>query len=86
MLIHILIYLIQGFSNNSQWNYYYAPLKVELIKRGYVFILIQILTLNLIEEVQKNENIKLGKAVQIALNQVVVLMIAVFDKKNQMKL
>lgn len=63
----------------------YAPLKVELIKRGYVFhsdtdteVLV-----NLIEEVQKKENIKIGKAVQIALNQVFgAYAIAVFDKKN----
>jgi glucosamine--fructose-6-phosphate aminotransferase (isomerizing) len=63
----------------------YAPLKVELIKRGYVFhsdtdteVLV-----NLIEEVQKKENLKLGKAVQIALNQVVgAYAIAVFDRKN----
>ncbi|WP_417939102.1 glutamine--fructose-6-phosphate transaminase (isomerizing) [Flavobacterium sp. RS13.1] len=63
----------------------YAPLKEELIKRGYSFksdtdteVLV-----NLIEEVQKNENIKLGKAVQIALNQVIgAYAIAVFDKKN----
>ena len=63
----------------------YAPLKVELIKRGYVFhsdtdteVLI-----NLIEEVQKKENFKLGKAVQVALNQVFgAYAIAVFDKKN----
>ncbi|WP_163409277.1 glutamine--fructose-6-phosphate transaminase (isomerizing) [Flavobacterium ajazii] len=63
----------------------YAPLKEELIKRGYTFksdtdteVLV-----NLIEEVQKNENIKLGKAVQIALNQVIgAYAIAVFDKKN----
>ena len=63
----------------------YAPLKVELIKRGYVFhsdtdteVLV-----NLIEEVQKKENLKLGKAVQIALNQVFgAYAIAVFDKKN----
>jgi glucosamine--fructose-6-phosphate aminotransferase (isomerizing) len=63
----------------------YAPLKEELIKRGYVFksdtdteVLV-----NLIEEVQKKENIRLGKAVQIALNQVVgAYAIAVFDKKN----
>ncbi|SHH21424.1 MULTISPECIES: glutamine--fructose-6-phosphate transaminase (isomerizing) [Flavobacterium] len=63
----------------------YAPLKEELIKRGYTFksdtdteVLV-----NLIEEVQKKENIKLGKAVQIALNQVVgAYAIAVFDKKN----
>lgn len=63
----------------------YEPLKKELIKRGYVFhsdtdteVLV-----NLIEEVQKKENIKLGKAVQIALNQVVgAYAICVFDKKK----
>lgn len=63
----------------------YEPLKKELIKRGYTFksdtdteVLV-----NLIEEVQKNENIKLGKAVQIALNQVVgAYAICVFDKKK----
>jgi glutamine---fructose-6-phosphate transaminase (isomerizing) len=63
----------------------YAPLKEELKKRGYVFhsdtdteVLI-----NLIEEVQKKDNLKLGKAVQVALNQVVgAYAIAVFDKKN----
>jgi glucosamine--fructose-6-phosphate aminotransferase (isomerizing) len=63
----------------------YAPLKEELIKRGYTFksdtdteVLV-----NLIEEVQKKEKIRLGKAVQVALNQVVgAYAIAVFDKKN----
>ena len=63
----------------------YAPLKEELIKRGYVFhsdtdteVLV-----NLIEEVQKKEKIKLGKAVQLALNQVVgAYAIAVFDSKK----
>ncbi|MCW2120341.1 glutamine--fructose-6-phosphate transaminase (isomerizing) [Flavobacterium sp. 7A] len=63
----------------------YAPLKEELIKRGYVFhsdtdteVLV-----NLIEEIQKKENIKLGKAVQLALNQVVgAYAIAVFDTKK----
>jgi glucosamine--fructose-6-phosphate aminotransferase (isomerizing) len=63
----------------------YAPLKEELIKRGYVFhsdtdseVLI-----NLIEEIQIKENLKLGKAVQVALNQVVgAYAIAVFDTKN----
>ena len=63
----------------------YAPLKLELIKRGYVFqsdtdteVLV-----NLIEEVQKKEKLKLGKAVQVALNQVVgAYAIAVFDRKN----
>jgi glucosamine--fructose-6-phosphate aminotransferase (isomerizing) len=60
----------------------YEPLKKELIKRGYVFksdtdteVLV-----NLIEEVQKNEKLKLGKAVQVALNQVVgAYAICVFD-------
>lgn len=63
----------------------YAPLKQELITRGYVFhsdtdteVLV-----NLIEEVQKKEKLKLGKAVQLALNQVVgAYAIAVFDKNN----
>ena len=63
----------------------YEPLKKELIKRGYVFhsdtdteVLV-----NLIEEVQKKENFKLGKAVQVALNQVVgAYAICVFDTKK----
>nr|WP_309755732.1 glutamine--fructose-6-phosphate transaminase (isomerizing) [Flavobacterium sp.] len=63
----------------------YAPLKAELTKRGYIFhsdtdteVLI-----NLIEEVKKRDGLKLGKAVQVALNQVVgAYAIAVFDKKN----
>lgn len=63
----------------------YEPLKKELINRGYVFhsdtdteVLI-----NLIEEVQKKDNLKLGKAVQVALNQVVgAYAIAVFDKNK----
>jgi glucosamine--fructose-6-phosphate aminotransferase (isomerizing) len=63
----------------------YEPLKKELIKRGYVFSSdtdTEVLV-NLIEEVQKKENIKLGKAVQIALNQVVgAYAICVFDKKK----
>jgi glucosamine--fructose-6-phosphate aminotransferase (isomerizing) len=63
----------------------YAPLKVELIKRGYTFTsdTDSEVLINLIEEVQKKENLKLGKAVQLALNQVVgAYAIAVFDKKN----
>ncbi len=63
----------------------YAPLKTELIKRGYTFYsdTDSEVLVNLIEEVQKNEKLKLGKAVQIALNQVVgAYAIAVFDKKN----
>jgi glucosamine--fructose-6-phosphate aminotransferase (isomerizing) len=63
----------------------YASIKKELIKRGYVFhsdtdteVLI-----NLIEEIKKKEGVKLGKAVQIALNQVVgAYAIAVFDQKK----
>jgi glucosamine--fructose-6-phosphate aminotransferase (isomerizing) len=61
----------------------YEPLKKELIKRGYTFhsdtdteVLV-----NLIEDVQKKDNLKLGKAVQVALNQVVgAYAICVFDK------
>ncbi|WP_281238275.1 MULTISPECIES: glutamine--fructose-6-phosphate transaminase (isomerizing) [Flavobacterium] len=63
----------------------YAPLKVELINRGYVFTsdTDSEVLINLIEEVQKKEKLKLGKAVQVALNQVVgAYAIAVFDKKN----
>jgi glutamine---fructose-6-phosphate transaminase (isomerizing) len=63
----------------------YAPLKQELQKRGYVFHSdtdTEVLA-NLIEDVQKKEKLKLGKAVQVALNQVVgAYAIAVFDKKN----
>lgn len=63
----------------------YEPLKKELINRGYTFksdtdteVLV-----NLIEDVQKKDNLKLGKAVQIALNQVVgAYAIAVFDVKK----
>jgi glutamine---fructose-6-phosphate transaminase (isomerizing) len=63
----------------------YEPLKQELIKRGYIFhsdtdteVLV-----NLIEEVQKKEKLKLGKAVQVALNQVVgAYAICVFDKQK----
>lgn len=61
----------------------YDSLKKELIQRGFTFqsdtdteVLI-----NLIEDVMINENIKLGKAVQVALNQVIgAYAIAVFDK------
>jgi len=63
----------------------YESLKKALIKRGYSFTSdtdTEVL-INLIEEVQKTENVLLGKAVQIALNQVVgAYAIAVFDKKK----
>ena len=60
----------------------YESIKQELTSRGYTFqsdtdteVLV-----NLIEEVKKKENVLLGKAVQIALNQVVgAYAIAVFD-------
>ncbi|WP_412987096.1 glutamine--fructose-6-phosphate transaminase (isomerizing) [Pontimicrobium sp. IMCC45349] len=63
----------------------YEALKQELTKRGYTFTSdtdTEVL-INLIEEIKKSENIKLGKAVQIALNQVVgAYAIAVFDKNK----
>ncbi|MDA9069779.1 glutamine--fructose-6-phosphate transaminase (isomerizing) [Algibacter sp.] len=63
----------------------YDSLKQELMSRGYTFksdtdteVLI-----NLIEDVKKQENVKLGQAVQIALNQVIgAYAIAVFDKSK----
>lgn len=63
----------------------YEAIKQELTKRGYIFksdtdteVLI-----NLIEEVKKTEDVKLGKAVQLALNQVVgAYAIAVFDREK----
>jgi glucosamine--fructose-6-phosphate aminotransferase (isomerizing) len=63
----------------------YATIKDELISKGYIFksdtdteVLV-----NLIEYVQLTEKVKLGKAVQLALTQVVgAYAIAVFDKKK----
>ena len=63
----------------------YASIKKELINRGYTFesdtdteVLV-----NLIEEIKKQENVKLGKAVQIALNQVIgAYAIALFDRNK----
>lgn len=63
----------------------YEAIKTELIKRGYSFTSdtdTEVLV-NLIEEVKKTENVKLGKAVQIALNQVVgAYAIVVFDRRK----
>ncbi len=61
----------------------YEALKKELLKRGYTFksdtdteVLV-----NLIEDIKISNDVKLGKAVQIALNQVIgAYAIAVFDK------
>lgn len=63
----------------------YDSIRKELTNRGYVFhsdtdteVLV-----NLIEEVKNKEDVKLGKAVQIALNQVVgAYAIAVFDRSK----
>ena len=63
----------------------YESLKKELTSRGFVFhsdtdteVLV-----NLIEDVIQKEGVKLGKAVQIALNQTVgAYAIAVFDKRK----
>jgi len=63
----------------------YESIKKELINRGYTFSSdtdTEVLV-NLIEDVKKNEDVKLGQAVQIALNQVVgAYAIAVFDKNK----
>jgi glucosamine--fructose-6-phosphate aminotransferase (isomerizing) len=63
----------------------YEPIKQTLIKRGYHFksdtdteVLI-----NLIEDIMTNEKVGLGKAVQMALNEVVgAYAIVVFDKRT----
>lgn len=63
----------------------YDTIKKELINRGYTFhsdtdteVLV-----NLIEEIQQQNDVMLGKAVQIALNEVVgAYAIAVFDKRK----
>ncbi|MBL7713760.1 MAG: glutamine--fructose-6-phosphate transaminase (isomerizing), partial [Chitinophagaceae bacterium] len=63
----------------------YAPIKEELQKRGYVFhsdtdteVLV-----NLIEEVQRQENVALDEAVRIALNEVIgAYAIVVIDRTN----
>ena len=63
----------------------YASLKEELVYRGYQFSSdtdTEVLV-NLIEDVQRKEGLKLGKAVQIALSQVIgAYAIVVFDRKK----
>ena len=67
----------------------YAPLKQELLKRGYTFesetdteVLI-----HLIEDIELNESVKLEEALQIALNQVVgAYAIVIIDKNEPDKL
>jgi len=59
----------------------YEALKIELMKRGFKFTSdtdTEVLV-NLIEDIKISNNVKLGKAVQIALNQVIgAYAIAVF--------
>lgn len=63
----------------------YDALRKELIQRGYTFVSdtdTEVLV-NLIEDVKTKEKVKLGKAVQMALNQTVgAYAIAVFDKEK----
>src|SRR5690606_24653700 len=63
----------------------YDSIKKELIKRGYTFFSdtdTEVLV-NLIEEVKKQENVQLGQAVQIALNEAVgAYAIAVIDRQK----
>jgi glucosamine--fructose-6-phosphate aminotransferase (isomerizing) len=63
----------------------YASIKEELIQRGYTFTSdtdTEVLV-NLIEDIQKKEKVKLGKAVQIALTQVIgAYAIVVFDHRK----
>ncbi len=63
----------------------YAPLKSELLKRGYSFTSetdTEVL-IHLIEDIQLNEHVPLSEAVQIALNQVVgAYAIVVIDKND----
>ena len=63
----------------------YASIKKELINRGYTFYSdtdTEVLV-NLIEDIKTNQKVKLGQAVQIALNEVVgAYAIALFDKNK----
>lgn len=63
----------------------YESLKIELEKRGYIFTSdtdTEVLV-NLIEDVQKKEKVKLGKAVQIALSQAIgAYAITVYDTQK----
>mgnify|MGYP006154540343 CR=1 FL=1 len=63
----------------------YDILKIELVKRGYKFYsdTDSEVLVNLIEDIQKQEKVKLEEAVKIALNQVVgAYGLVVFDSKN----
>jgi glutamine---fructose-6-phosphate transaminase (isomerizing) len=63
----------------------YAPLKEELKKRGHIFMSdtdTEVL-IHLIEDIKQKENVRLGDAVRIALNQVVgAYAIVILSKDN----
>jgi glutamine---fructose-6-phosphate transaminase (isomerizing) len=63
----------------------YGPLKEEMKKRGHVFLSdtdTEVL-IHLIEDIVQKENVKLGEAVRIALNQVVgAYSIVILSKEN----
>lgn len=63
----------------------YGPLKEELMKRGHVFLSdtdTEVL-IHLIEDIKEKENVRLGEAVRIALNQVVgAYAIVILSKEN----
>lgn len=63
----------------------YGPLKEELKKRGHVFLSdtdTEVL-IHLIEDIKQKENVRLGEAVRIALNQVVgAYSIVILSKEN----
>ncbi|MCW3084816.1 MAG: glutamine--fructose-6-phosphate transaminase [Bacteroidetes bacterium] len=63
----------------------YGPLKAELKKRGHVFLSdtdTEVL-IHLIEDIHQKENVRLGEAVRIALNQVVgAYAIVILSKEN----
>lgn len=63
----------------------YAPLKAELMKRGHVFLSdtdTEVL-IHLIEDIQQKEDLRLGEAVRVALNQVVgAYAIVILSKSN----
>ncbi len=62
----------------------YGPLKAELMKRGHIFLSdtdTEVL-IHLIEDIQEKENVRLGEAIRIALNQVVGAYAIVILSKN----
>ncbi len=63
----------------------YALLKEELIKRGYKFTsdTDSEVLIHLIEDILINENVKIGEAVRIALNQVIGAYAIVIISKNE---